>query len=467
MHRNQKGMSLVEILIAIVVSTIVISAAYASYSIISKNYEFQKDIKYMSQTARSVVKMIAKDVRMAGYQDFNATSISQAVNVTDSSNNCCDRIDIIYDRSSTERIKISYYTKQYQNRNRLMKLVMRCTVSDCTKTSTLQSEQPIADYVEDLQFNTLREGSTVRTSSTPTWGTGKIGWFKPTNVKADCADVYPALGNKSGKVEYLTDDDMSTSWTCKTEAPRKANAFGRKNAKVTFTFNPPARILKVKSGTSAHIDGGSANGCYRMGQRNCYVKPFGSIRSVNQHVSAGEWTTVGYVKPANKPLPNAAAVQSGFYNMTMRGGGGMSCSCYSRYQNCYGNPKLCNLRDSSSPNRWTHYALISSLTYYFTSPVIIDYPPGINTVDLKDSSFKNTGYIEVPEVLFYGEIWGAAATPDQVEIGLLLRSPNEHQTKSKSFSINLSNRTFASNDRYIRDSFSTSVLVRNLYYSSH
>ena len=54
----------------------------------------------------------------------------------------------------------------------------------------------------------------------------------------------------------------------------------------------------------------------------------------------------------------------------------------------------------------------------------------------------------------------------EVEIGLLLRSPNEHQTKSKSFSINMGNRSFASNDRYMRDSFSTSVIVRNLYYAN-
>ena len=95
MHRNQKGMSLVEILVAIVISTIVISAAYASYSVISKNYEFQKDMKYMSQTARAVVKMIARDVRMAGYTEFNKQQISEAVKITDSSGTCCDRIDIV------------------------------------------------------------------------------------------------------------------------------------------------------------------------------------------------------------------------------------------------------------------------------------------------------------------------------------------------------------------------------------
>ena len=85
MHRNQKGTSLVEIMVAIAVSAIVIGAAYASYSVISKNYEFQKDMKYMSQTARAVVKMIARDVRMAGYTDFSATQISEAVKITDSS----------------------------------------------------------------------------------------------------------------------------------------------------------------------------------------------------------------------------------------------------------------------------------------------------------------------------------------------------------------------------------------------
>ena len=146
MHRNQKGMSLVEIMVAIAVSAIVIGAAYASYSVINKNYEFQKDVKYMSQTARAVVKMIARDVRMAGYTDFSATQISEAVKITDSSGACCDRIDIIYDKSSSERIKISYYTQQYNNRYRLIKKTDKCTNSDCSSTSALQSAQPIADY---------------------------------------------------------------------------------------------------------------------------------------------------------------------------------------------------------------------------------------------------------------------------------------------------------------------------------
>ena len=190
MHRNQKGMSLVEILVAIVISTIVISAAYASYSVISKNYEFQKDMKYMSQTARAVVKMIARDVRMAGYTEFNKQQISEAVKITDSSGTCCDRIDIVYDKSSSERIKISYYTQQYNNRYRLIKKIDKCTNSDCSSSSILQSAQPIADYVEDFQLVGTNSG--CPTDGTPIAGCGTYKWVSPKK-SCDLPDKYPSL----------------------------------------------------------------------------------------------------------------------------------------------------------------------------------------------------------------------------------------------------------------------------------
>ena len=90
-----------------------------------------------------------------------------------------------------------------------------------------------------------------------------------------------------------------------------------------------------------------------------------------------------------------------------------------------------------------------------------------NNAKNKCTSVMGSQYYELTDIRFYGEVYGEATIPTEVEIGLLLRSPNEHQTKSKSFSINMGNRSFTSNDRYMRDSFSTSVIVRNLYYASH
>ena len=78
----------------------------------------------------------------------------------------------------------------------------------------------------------------------------------------------------------------------------------------------------------------------------------------------------------------------------------------------------------------------------------------------------NKFFIRLGTLSFFGEVFGEPQTFNKVEIGLLLRSPNEHETKSKSFSMNMGNRDYASNDKYMRDSFSTSVIVRNLYYAN-
>ena len=67
MHRNQEGFTLPEILIGLAISSIIIAASFASYIVIKNNYDFQKDMKNISQTSRAVATMIMRDVRMAGY----------------------------------------------------------------------------------------------------------------------------------------------------------------------------------------------------------------------------------------------------------------------------------------------------------------------------------------------------------------------------------------------------------------
>ena len=52
----QKGFTLIEMLIALAISAIIIGAAFGSYTIIARNFEWQADMKYMSQSARTVVE---------------------------------------------------------------------------------------------------------------------------------------------------------------------------------------------------------------------------------------------------------------------------------------------------------------------------------------------------------------------------------------------------------------------------
>jgi prepilin-type N-terminal cleavage/methylation domain-containing protein len=475
MHRNQKGMSLVEILVAIVVSTIVISAAYASYSVISKNYEFQKDMKYMSQSARAVVKMIARDVRMAGYTEFNKQQITEAVKITDSSGTCCDRIDIVYDKSSSERIKISYYTQQYNNRYRLMKKIDKCTNSDCSSTSTLQSAQPIADYVEDLQFNGFKNGKVASTGAVE-YGMGNKKWFYPVSAKSITYIPYQAsdCASHMGDIHKAFDGNLDTVWSC----PNSRVA-------LILKFNDYVRIEKAKVHIVADLGGGSWTGSGEPSDNNT-TYPYGT-----KHVMNGNYTI--YLAANDKPKvvasvnkclssdPSKRAWKSGIItDKDCRLGsntietavfwGGktniintkikQAAGTYGTFEFCDG---ICGT-PQVDPGFWNIATKEVMLVVYQAQMCVGFMQKGSKSKCKRGNPDKN--YVEIPDISFYGETFGEVTIPTEVEIGLLLRSPNEHQTKSKSFSMNMGNRTFTSNDRYMRDSFSTSVIIRNLYYAT-
>ena len=70
-----------------------------------------------------------------------------------------------------------------------MKQVLKCNTPDCSSTSTIQTEQPIADYVEDLQFSGFKDGSIASTGAVE-YGMGNKKWFYP--IKAEAIN-YPSV----------------------------------------------------------------------------------------------------------------------------------------------------------------------------------------------------------------------------------------------------------------------------------
>jgi hypothetical protein len=122
------GITLIEILIGVVISTIMMAAMYTSYNVVNSTYSQVTDTAKISQTGRDVVGMIIRDVRMAGYKYFNddiqtdSTKHIPILITKKDSSNPCDKIEIVfgdikYDRSVTpikqkfERIKITYECK--------------------------------------------------------------------------------------------------------------------------------------------------------------------------------------------------------------------------------------------------------------------------------------------------------------------------------------------------------------------
>ena len=473
MHHNIKGLSLVEMLVSVVISTIILAAAYSSYTVISNNFNIQKDLKFMSQSARSVVEMIARDVRMGGYKDFNNAEIGTPIKITDSSNNCCDRIDIIYDKSKSSRVKISYYTKVHKNRNRLMKQVLKCNTPDCSSTSTVQAEQPIADYVEDLQFSGFKDGSVASTGAVE-YGMGNKKWFFPDRVEI-------TGNNKSGCQSYMGsiskafDGDPKTVWQCKYHS-----------AKFRLIFKDYVRIEKIKLHTAAHLDGGNyypkkwgsnynyfSNGQYAGHSKDNVTYPYGKNHNLDgryafKHIADGKYID-GIDTNVHKCLHKDVTKRNWGIGCT-KGNNAMGSIYITAKEAIYNTlsqstDKCDGLCSAQNIDRGFGYVATKEIL------LRVDQSNRCKGFMQSPSSECKMGYTsasnwltEIPDIAFYGEAYGEPVVPSEVDIGLLLRSPNEHGSTNRSFSINLGNRAYSSNDLYLRDNYSTTVVARNVYY---
>ena len=132
--KKKPGMTLVEVLVAIVIGVISAAAIFYSYNIFNKSYQSVVDKAKMSSSSRNALSTILKDLRNAGYCDINY-------------NNSCDRLiekkdnryaevknykvnfyqyfriggtdylALEYNISPTDRVEIRYYLIAYDRSN--------------------------------------------------------------------------------------------------------------------------------------------------------------------------------------------------------------------------------------------------------------------------------------------------------------------------------------------------------------
>ena len=132
--KKKPGMTLVEVLVAIVIGVISAAAIFYSYNIFNKSYQSVVDKAKMSSSSRNALSTILKDLRNAGYCDINY-------------NNSCDRLiekkdnryaevknykvnfyqyfriggtdylALEYNTSPTDRVEIRYYLIAYDRSN--------------------------------------------------------------------------------------------------------------------------------------------------------------------------------------------------------------------------------------------------------------------------------------------------------------------------------------------------------------
>ena len=187
MQINTKAFTLVEMLVAMAVSTIIIGATYASYDLVAKQYKKNLDIAEMHTSGRAIMQIIERDIRMAGFE-YRATNakvtygtISNPLVIKDSGNKCCDEVTVIYDyfdedTKKVERIRIRYWTEAYtSNKGTRYRLNKRRDIlgknNAILATPILGMQSLMADFIEDFQiFNDQSsDGYTYTEHGNYTW----------------------------------------------------------------------------------------------------------------------------------------------------------------------------------------------------------------------------------------------------------------------------------------------------------
>ena len=72
--KNILGLTLVEILIGIVVSSLMMAAMYTTYSIVNTTYNQVVDKAKISRSSRDLVELLIRDVRMSGFKYYLGTN---------------------------------------------------------------------------------------------------------------------------------------------------------------------------------------------------------------------------------------------------------------------------------------------------------------------------------------------------------------------------------------------------------
>jgi prepilin-type N-terminal cleavage/methylation domain-containing protein len=175
-----KGLTLVEVLIAVVIGTLTVAAVYYSYSIFSVNFDSMLSKTQLNRDLRFALNSISRDIRNAGYQStlpsvngyiqspfptmpnklivrkntyFNMNSLP---GVYASGSN--DVLEMIYDIDRSTRIRVSY---AQLNNGFLGKRVSRCTTANCFNDNEYRFDEEGYYNYQSLGLNMI-EGFKVK-----------------------------------------------------------------------------------------------------------------------------------------------------------------------------------------------------------------------------------------------------------------------------------------------------------------
>lgn len=146
------GFTLVETLVAIVIGVISVTALFYSYQFFNKSYQGILDKASISRSGRDALRIIARDLRNAGYKDVNYTpNFDRWIEQKDFEDFAgADFLAIYYNTSPSDRVRIYYRVRKYKNSND-MYLSRDVVENPVTNPKQLLLNEIIVPYVTDFQ----------------------------------------------------------------------------------------------------------------------------------------------------------------------------------------------------------------------------------------------------------------------------------------------------------------------------
>jgi hypothetical protein len=394
------------------------------------------DIADMHTSGRAIMRIIERDIRMAGfeYRDTDAKvtygTISNPLTIKDSGNKCCDEVTVIYDyfdeeSKKAERIRIRYWAEPHKgSRHRLYKQkdILGRNKKILAKP-ILGTKDVMADYIEDLQFIKKQSNGQLATDSSnlACKDQAKMDLFK-------ILDAQKTFFKNNGFYWTSNVIEGGTGGTC-----GNVKKWAYKNGIQQYPI--------------------SWNNRYRVSYDRCSYGKYESDR-LNKHLTKSDPIDQHELNPKNQPGKHVA---SSFYNVMG------TWNDRNSWENGKFKPK--GFRAYAWPQMCPGIPKNNRRVFGYDWLLWIDDKgnTGIGVGSMARSgrqnnrrSFTRTTNWSKPNSVSVGF--------SLVEINLTLRTKNQYgkdrQFKKKDY--HPGNYKLDKTDKYKRDTFSSTVLVRNL-----
>lgn len=469
-----KAFTLVEMLVALAVSSIIIGATYSSYQMVATQYKKNMDVADMHTSGRAIMRIIERDIRMAGfeYRDADAKvtygTISNPLEIKDSGNKCCDEVTVVYDyydeeAKKAERVRIRYWAESYTSnkgsRHRLYKQkdILGQNKKILSKPK-LGTKEVMADYIEDLQISNSSGGNYIFAIDNNKLHVYDMTQPGPSNNIARFIKTVqlPDNTHESGSMVVGSDGNIyfgiygNYQWDIAVLNP---NAVFDSNLKLLERIKSPQRRVC------------NFNPWLGIIGNSLYVS---SCKSQNPYAYEYDTSTKKLIKTIDKPNSRLADLFSSTHDISKD-----SISCLMSGNRKYANCSHPQGRSFSTSFYGTYPRVIKFLdnnllaSHRYTGTVYF------NQLTRNSGPALSGGILIVPQTQYGQDRKSKTFNLTQVDltkmsalvtINIILRTKNQYgkdrQFKKKDY--HGGNFKLDKTDKYKRDTFSSTVLVRNL-----